>query len=202
MELDARISTIFLGFIAMGFFDREQRKIYHARLMNARSFIDSLDFASNRREICGELQVAELQRLQDLLESQQGNIAYRIKGGVDEQGDAYLEVSVTGRCHVRCQRCLEAMDYPVQLDTRLMLRDQASLDAEELLAGQPGHELVFDSILADDHLDVLSMVEDEILLSLPISPRHEQGECQVANVENGHQEQSRPFADLVKLKRN
>jgi uncharacterized protein len=202
MELDARISTIFLGFIAMGFFDREQRKIYHARLMNARSFIDSLDFARNRREISGEVPVTELQRLQDLLENRQGKIAYRIRGSVDEQGDPYLEVSVTGHCHVRCQRCLEAMDYPVQLDTRLMLRDQASLDAEELLAGQPGHELVFDSILADDHLDVLSMVEDEILLSLPISPRHEQGECQVANVGNGHQEQSRPFAELVKLKRN
>jgi len=186
----------------MGFFDRERRKIYHARLMNARPFIDSLEFAGNRREISGEVPAAELRRFQDLLVNQQGKVAYRIRGGVDDQGNHYLDACVTGRCQVRCQRCMEAMDYPVQLDTRLMLRDQASLDAEELLAGQPGREQEFDSILADDHLDVLSMVEEEILLSMPIAPRHEQGVCQVADGGNRHQEQSRPFADLAKLKRN
>ncbi|MGC2049230.1 MAG: YceD family protein [Gallionella sp.] len=170
--------------------------------MNARSFIDSLDFASNRREISGEVPVAELQRLHDLLENQQGKLAYSIRGGVDDQGSPYLDMNVNGRFQVRCQRCLEGMDFPVQLETRLMLRDQASLDTEELLAGQPGHEQEFDSILADAHLDVLGMLEDEILLSLPIAPRHEQGACQVAGGGNMHQVQRRPFAELAKLKRN
>jgi len=190
--------------------------------MNARSFIDSLDFASNQREISGEVPVSELRRLQDLLENQQGKLAYRIRGSVDDQGNHYLDVSLTGRCQVRCQRCLDVMDYPVQLESRLILRDQESLDAEELLmeqlaiplghqkttakclvmAGQPGHEQEYDSILADDHLDVLSLLEDEILLGLPIAPRHEQAACQVAGGGNMHQEGSRPFAALANLKRN
>jgi uncharacterized protein len=169
--------------------------------MYARSFIDSLDFASNGREISGEVLVAELERLQDLLENQQGNLTYSIRGGVDDQGIHYLDVSVNGRSQVRCQRCLEGMEYPIQLDTRLMLRDQASLDAEELLAGQPGQEQEYDSILADDHLDVLKLLEDEILLSLPIAPMHDQGACQVAGSRNLQQEESRPFAALAKLKR-
>jgi len=170
--------------------------------MYARPFIDTLDFASKGREISGEVQVADLERLQDLLENQQGKLTYKIRGGVDDQGNHYLDVSVNGLCKVRCQRCLEGMDYPIQLVTRLMLRDQASLDAEELLAGQPGREQEYDSILADDHLDVSSLLEDEILLSLPIAPRHEQGTCQMAGGENMQQEERRPFAALAKLKRN
>jgi uncharacterized protein len=177
----------------------QRRKIYHARLMYARPFIDSLDFASKRREISGEVPVTELPRLQDILEKQQGILGYSIRGGMDNQGNHFLDVSVTGRCRVRCQRCLEGMDYPVQLDTRLLLRDQASLDAEEL---HPDEEEEFDSILADVHLDVLSLLEDEILLSLPIAPRHEQGVCQAAGGGNRLQEERRPFAALAKLKNN
>ena len=167
--------------------------------MYARPFIDSLDFASNRRKIGGEVPVTELPRLQDFLENQQGILGYSIRGGVDVQGNNFLDVSVTGRCQVRCQRCLETMDYPVQLDTRLLLRDQASLDAEEM---HPDEEEEFDSILADAHLDVLGLLEDEILLSLPIAPRHEQGACQAAGGESRHGEERHPFAALAKLKRN
>ena len=180
--------------------------------MYARPFIDSLDFAGNGREISGKVPVSELPRLHDILENQQGILVYRMRGGVDDQGNHFLDVSVTGRCQVRCQRCLEGMDYPVQIETRLLLRDQASLDAEEL---HPDEEEEFDSILADVHLDVLSLLEDEILLSLPIAPRHEQGACQAAGGGNrplrpslpqedqdNHQEERHPFAVLEKLKRS
>ena len=97
--------------------------------MYARPFIDSLDFARNGRRISGEVQVAELPRLLDMLENPQGVLSYTVQGGVDKQGTHFLDVSVVGQCRLRCQRCLNGMDYPVRLDTRLLLRDQASLDA-------------------------------------------------------------------------
>ncbi len=164
--------------------------------MYARPFIDSLDFAGNGREIGGEVPVAELPRLQEVLESPQGILSYTVRGGVDKLGSHFLDVSVTGRCRVRCQRCLEGMDYPVRLDTRLLLRDQASLDALD------DDEEEFDSILADVQLDVLNLLEDEILLSLPFAPKHEPGACQAAGGESRHGEERHPFAALAKLKRN
>jgi uncharacterized protein len=164
--------------------------------MDARPFIDSLDFARNGREISGEVPVAELARLLDMLENPQGILSYTVRGGVDNQGIHFLDISVTGRCRLLCQRCLEGLDYPVQLDTRLLLRDQASLDTMD----DEDEEL--DSILADAHLDVLNLLEEEILLSLPIAPRHETGACQAAGSENRHQEEQHPFADLAKLKRS
>lgn len=164
--------------------------------MDARPFIDSLDFARNGREIAGEVPVTELARLQDVLESPQGILSYAVRGGVDNQSSHFLDISVTGRCRLLCQRCLAGLDYPVQLDTRLLLRDQASLDALD------DEDEKFDSILADAHLDVLNLLEEEILLSLPIASRHEASACQAAGRENRQEEERHPFAVLAKLKRN
>ena len=164
--------------------------------MDARPFIDSLDFARNGREISGEILVAELPRLQAMLENPQGILSYSVSGGVDKHGTHFLDVAVTGQCRLRCQRCLNGLDYPVSLDTRLLLNDQASLDA----LGDDDKE--FDSILADTHLNVLDMLEEEILLSLPIAPKHESGACQVTEGEIAHRGEKNHFAVLAHIKRN
>ena len=168
--------------------------------MYARPFIDSLDFARNGQQIGGEVSIVELPRMLDVLENSQGILSYQVQGGVDSQGH-YLDVNVVGQCLMRCQRCLNGLDYPVRIDTRLLLRDQSELDVlEEKVAG--GEDEEFDSILADAHLDVLNMLEEEILLSLPIAPKHELGACQVTDGETAHREDKNPFAVLAKLKRS
>lgn len=166
--------------------------------MYARPFIDSLNFARNGQRISGEVPVAELPRLLEELDNPQGILSYTVQGGVDKQGVHRLDVSVDGQCQLRCQRCLGALDYALQLDVRLLLRDQAELDALD----ESVEEEEYDSILADAHLDVLELLEEEILLSLPIAPKHESGGCQAADGENTDQDESNPFAVLEKLKRN
>lgn len=163
--------------------------------MSARPFIDSPDFAGNGRQMNGEVPVAELPRLQDALADPQGILEYSIRGGVDKEGISFLEIGIAGNCRLRCQRCLGAVEHAVRIDTRLLLRNQADLDA---LGDDEEEE--FDSILADRHLDVLELLEEEVLLSLPISPRHETGECLVPDGRSEHGKGS-PFAVLAKLKR-
>ena len=166
--------------------------------MYARPFINSLDFARNGRRLGGEVQLAELPRILEMLENPQGILSYTIQGGVDMQGTYFLDLSVAGQCRMRCQRCLHGLDHPVRLDTRLLLRDQPSLDAlDHKDAG--GEEEDLDSILADAHLDVLDLLEEEILLSLPIAPKHEFGACKAAGGGNRHEERH-PFEVLAKLK--
>lgn len=171
-----------------------QRKIYHARLMYARPLIDSLEFAANGRQISGEVKVAELSRLQDMLDNLEGVLRYIIRGGVNKQGSHFLNVSVTGTVGLRCQRCLEGLDYSVQLENCLLLCEQATLDAQDAVDDQP------DSILAETQLNVVDLLEEEILLSLPIAPKH--AACQAKRSENMHAEQAHPFAVLAKLKRS
>jgi uncharacterized protein len=189
-------SMIFLRIFVMAF-DRGRRKIYHARLMYARPFIDSLDFARNGKQISGELPVVALPRLLDTLEHMQGNLSYTVHGGVDEQGTHFLDVSLAGHCQLRCQRCLGGLDHLVNINTRLLLRDQKSLDALNDADDE------FDSILADTHMNILDLLEDEVLLSLPIAPRHELGACQAkADVNAAPRGEKYPFAVLDSLKRN
>jgi uncharacterized protein len=171
--------------------------------MYARPFIDSSDFAKNGREISGAVKIADMPRLLDMVESAEGIFTYTVQGGVDHRGSSYLDVHVAGWCRLLCQRCLQGLDYPVDMHTRLLLRDQASLDA---LDHGSGEEEEFDSILADTHLDVWDMLEDEILLSLPFAPKHEPKECQAvveeAIEEVAVKESDSPFAVLAKLKRS
>ena len=57
-------------------------------------------------------------------------------------------------------------------------------------------------IEASRELDVESLVEDEILLGLPYSPRHAENECPAgAQPEPGDASRS-PFAKLATLRRN
>jgi len=162
--------------------------------MFARPLIDSLDFARNGREISGEIPIAEMSRLLDTLENSQGVLRYSVHGGLDSYGNAFLDVVVDGSCQLRCQRCLGELAHTVTLRARLILRDQEALDASDDEEDGP------DSVLADASLDVLELLEDEVLLSLPIAPKHELGVCQAAGSESLKQKEQNPFAVLEKFK--
>ncbi len=162
--------------------------------MDARPFIDSLEFAKSSQQIVGNVQLVDFPRLQDVLENQDGVLSYTIKGGVDSRGHSFIDLSVRGTLQLQCQRCLEVLDFIVVHDARLMLCDQddlEKLDEEEI-----------DSILADPKLDVLNLLEEEVVLSLPISPRHEQGTCQFVGTVGEAGAIRNSFAILEQLKRN
>ena len=63
----------------------------------------------------------------------------------------------------------------LDLQTDLLLaqneKELASFDEDESVEG----------ILAEPDLDVLALIEDEVILSLPISPRHDEGECSIGS---------------------
>lgn len=160
------------------------------------SSIDSLDFARNRQRISGEIPVAQLPRLLDALENQQGVLSYTIQGGMDHLDCPSLDISIAGACQLRCQRCMNSMDYEVQIETRLLLRDQASLDALS------DEEEEFDSVLIDAQMDVLDLLQDEIVLGMPIAPKHQIGDCQMADGEQRVKEKPYPFTVLAGLKCN
>ncbi|MDO8412221.1 MAG: YceD family protein [Gallionellaceae bacterium] len=162
-------------------------------------FIASLEFAYKGSELRGEMAAAELPRLQDMLAAPEGKISYVVRGLQGWDGAPMLEIKLDGQCQLRCQRCLQGFDYPVQLLTSLMLVPDSQLDQPAV----EGDEI--DSIPADAHLNVLALLEDELLLSLPFAPKHPVGTCQpvVAGYMNEEMErvENPPFAALAKLKK-
>jgi uncharacterized protein len=157
--------------------------------MYARPFIDSLEFAENGQQIDTAVPVAHFTRLHDALDNPTGIVHYRVLGGKDRLGRSVLDISLSGECQLRCQRCMQALDYVIQQETRLLLCDEAGLDELE------DEE---DGILAEATLDVLALIEDEILLNLPISPMHDK--CQLTTESANNKDVTHPFAALVKLK--
>ncbi|MDD4929820.1 MAG: YceD family protein [Gallionella sp.] len=164
--------------------------------MYARPFIDSLEFAGSGKQIHAQASFEHMPRLLDLLENSQGVLNYTLQGRLDSLGRPVLDVSITGNCQLTCQRCLNGMDYAIRHEARLVLCDQAALDVLD------DEEEEFEGILADAHLDVLALLEDEILLALPIAARHDLGACHVAEGEGERKDERHPFAVLEKLKRN
>jgi uncharacterized protein len=163
--------------------------------MFAQAVIDSLEFARTEQTLHGNLPVSSLARLQDCLHDALGQVEIVVRGGKDAQRRPVLKVSMHGALHLRCQRCLGRLDYPLQVDNTLLLVTQAEADSGEL------DEAEADWIVASRELDVASLVEDELILSLPYAPRHAEGQCTHNGTMEVRHGKPSPFAKLAELKK-
>lgn len=176
-------------------FDTQEQKIYHARLMSARIVIDALDFVRNTRSLHGKIALEEFRRLKDYLADSQGELEYNINGALDKNSRSILKVIIKGKINLFCQRCLEKLDHELNLEPTLYLakneKELSHIDHTELIEG----------ILAVSDIDVIELIEDEIILSLPISPRHREYDCLASKLTSNHfTAKKKPFAILAKLK--
>lgn len=158
--------------------------------------IDVLDFARNAGLRRGKIVVSSLRRLQDYLVGNSGELGYSVIGALDANGRPVLHIDIQGAVSLQCQRCLEELEHALDVHTELLLaqneQEFQSFDEDESV----------DCILAQPDMDVLSLIEDEIILSLPSSPRHEQSECKSGGRSDGKViREASPFAALAALKK-
>jgi uncharacterized protein len=121
----------------------------------------------------GRLDPAQLPRLAEEVGSDAGEVAWRVIGIRDENGRPAIAVELSGHVRLECQRCLGTVDVPVEQRTELLLAH----DEQELARLDGDSEL--EVVLANEPLDPRTLVEDELLLTLPYAPRHE-GQCPTA----------------------
>ncbi len=99
-----------------------------------------------------------------------GEIRWSFAGGRHPKGSPQLVMKVEGAVNLICQRCLTPYSHPIDSETVLVLgRDEA--EADELEESLDDDSI--DVIVGSSALDLLQLVEDEVLLSLPLSPRHD-----------------------------
>lgn len=93
-------------------------------------------------------------------------LEWAVEGGETALGRPALRVRASGEVTLDCQRCLQPVRHPFSLEAELELaRDLAAVE---------GADDDIDRIVAGPAMDVLHLVEDEVLLELPMVPRHEQ----------------------------
>jgi len=161
---------------------------------------DALKLSASGESLAGEVDATDLPRVADRLAPDAGaaGVAWRLVGGSDAQRRPTLTLTLVGSVPLVCQRCLQPFAAIVDQSTELLL---ARSEAE--LARLDGDEI--EVVLATERLDPLTLVEDELLLSLPFSPRHADGDCDaavpMAAGEEGSQRKSSPFGQLGELKK-
>ena len=182
-----------MNFLLFGF-DTNGQKYYHARLMSAQAVIDGLEFARSGQRLQGEMEVAQLARLADSLFDTAGRLRFTLAGDRDAKRRPRLNLTVEGEISLRCQRCLDRLAFPLAVKSSLLV-----------LTGGDGGEIAeiddLDGIAADPRTEVRALIEDEVLLAIPIAPRHPEGLCSAA-VKMPRERAPSPFAVLARSKQN
>jgi uncharacterized protein len=163
--------------------------------MSAPAVIDSLEFARSAQKSAGELPVVQLERLHDVLADTEGTLVYALRGGKDARQRPYLALKIDGELHLQRQRCLEAFSYPLRLQSTLLLVPRGE-QLDELMDDPTGP----DAVEANAELNVAELIEDEVLLSLPLSPRHPEGVCVNRRRDENRATTPSAFSQLAALK--
>ena len=156
------------------------------------------------RQYEGRLEIRRLKRLLPLLESDAGSVDVELRFDIDEMGIKYLQGKLEAKLILCCQRCLEAMEYPMESQFRLAIL-QSDAEAERI------PETYEPLVVETTPLHLEEVLEDEILLSVPQIPMHDEMVCSLKTTE-GKKElaeqpvkeevKDNPFAVLEKLKKD
>jgi DUF177 domain-containing protein len=130
-------------------------------------YLIHLDRMSERPlEMVGTFKPADLERLQDSLASDQGELRYRITAMLDPRRRKTVSCIIEGFVFLTCQSSLDTFRHEVALSDQLVLVDHES----ELPSIQEESDSE-DYLVADGPLDIRDLVEDAVLLALPMIPR-------------------------------
>lgn len=150
-----------------------------------------------RREFEGRIPLAAMTRLQGGLLDAEGEARYTLAFDTDTLRVPFVELRIEAELPLECQRSLQRFLLPVRLVQRLgLIRDEA-----DEAALPPDYEAL---LVADDGmLRPAELVEDELILALPVVPVSPDAEAVerdfVPTVEETAQ--ANPFAALAGWKK-
>lgn len=138
-------------------------------------FVDPLRLAETRQVLKGQVAVAVMPRLMaalDISSPARGEVDVDLAFGVDGQGVRRVLGSLHAELDAICQRCLQPMILPLHVNIALGI--VRALDEAEHLPDEY-EPLVLAS--ATEGQSLAAIIEDELLLALPVAPLHEEAQC-------------------------
>lgn len=149
----------------------------------------------------GTLALRGMTRLAGCLLDDEGDVDVELEFGIDAQKVRYLRGHLRTTLHLVCQRCLQPLSYPLDIDICLGLL--LSEDDSERLP-----EAYDPYVFEQRSVELKTIMEDELMLALPLVPMHDADRCRIdpayavaeptalAAAETGSR---RPFAGLDAL---
>lgn len=118
----------------------------------------------------GEIPLKDMLRLSDLLSNREGVVLVELRFAKDSQGFRNICGKITTSLGLECQRCLQPMSHLMYLTIKL-----SPVTSEAAVKQLP---IDYDPLMVkNESVLVLELVEDELLLNMPIVLRHEPEKC-------------------------
>lgn len=153
----------------------------------------------------GYIVLSELKRLTQSLTAVQGDVDVNVETGKDQQGLNFLKGEAQVKVATVCQRCSEDMTLDLTASFAYSpVKPGAQDDEDNQLPDW------YDAIEINEfgEVDLRKLIEDELILCLPIIPSHEAQDCPATGremtwgeIEEVEEEKPNPFAVLEQLKR-
>jgi uncharacterized protein len=157
------------------------------------------------QRLSGQDVLANFERLMEETQGlgPQNSVSWSVSGelrtGQTGQAQVWLHLSVQASLPLTCQRCLGPVDVPVQIERSFrFVESEAQAEQEDDASPE-------DVLVLSQEFDLAGLIEDEVLMDLPVVPRHETCPLPVklmamdADFEEA-QSKPNPFAALAGLK--
>lgn len=165
------------------------------------STVDVWRAVGARRQFEGQAPLSSFVRLGESLADLEGRCSFRLQFDRDRFQTAVVHLEAEAALPLICQRTLKRFLWPVRIDQTLgLIRSEA-----EEASLPPGVEPLL--VPADGEMVLLDMVEDELILALPVVPVDPEGEIEWSGEEEAEAaddepQRENPFAALSALKSN
>lgn len=164
------------------------------------SQIDPRKLALQGTLLEGQIDANNLTRLSSALIGFRGPVKASIAFEIDESQQPVVRGTISAVVEVICQRCLDPMSKELQAQFAL----QVVWSEDQIGNVAPNYE---PWLVVDKTADLIPVIEDELLLALPIVNYHKPGDCtgdafQQNEAEKGHEASAEsPFSVLQQLKK-
>ncbi len=165
--------------------------------------VDVFELARAGEACSGVLSIGTMPRLQpQLAAGTDGEVRYTLQGLTDAQRRHAARLTLHATLSLPCTHCDKPA--PFMLDAQrayYFVRDERALEAIEVDDSEE------EPLVGDKRFDLAQLIEDELILGLPIAPRHPacQDEVEASEVASGLDDGQaapvqRPFSVLASLK--
>ena len=161
-------------------------------MMQKSLIINNLEFAKSQLKLDESLVTAELARLSEMLANQgKSQIKFQLAGASKRFSHPSLHLAIKANLVMICQRCLDEMTVNLDLNFDYLI---SNVELNEADGNDVNDEI--DWLEANHEMNVGELIEDELLLAMPIAPTHAH-DCSKLSSQSG--EKPNPFAALKAL---
>ena len=122
------------------------------------------------RLVDGKIKISELPNLSGLLADNSGEVQATLRCGKDQEGLPFILGDLQVSLNLTCERCLNKMVYPLKAEFKV-----SPVETETQANNLPKrYEPV---MVTESILSLTDWLSEEILLNLPLAPKHETSFC-------------------------